>query len=116
MTIYTSGQVKDKVLRRELHHKFAGTGFIDEVLNLMPLKIENTLNNYKVSMLGKNPQDRGSYDPSHVLSTIAGGAKILVEDSQNLPPGWQDDDLCDLMTLTDPEMAGGDGTNDEVSI
>ena len=88
------GQVKDIILRRHLHQKFAGTSFIDEVTNLMPLKIENTLNNYKVSLLGKNPKDRASYNPSLVLSTIAGGDKVLVEDSKNLPPDWKDDNLA----------------------
>ena len=80
----------------------------------MPLKIENTLNNYKVSLLGKNPKDRGSYDPSHVLSTITGGDKVLVEDSINLPPDWKDHNLQDLMKMTDQVPSGGDATNDEV--
>ena len=80
----------------------------------MPLKIENTLNNYKVSLLGKNPRDRGSYDPSPVLSN--GGEKVLVEDSHNLPPDWKDHDLRDIMKMMDPVPAGGDGTNDEVYI
>ena len=48
-------------MRQELHHKFAGTGFIGEVLSMMPLKIENTLKNYKVSILGKNLPDQGSF-------------------------------------------------------
>ena len=30
--------IDTKVLRQELHHKFAGTGFIGEVLSMMPLK------------------------------------------------------------------------------
>ena len=81
---------------------------------MMPLKIENTLNNYKVSILGKNPPDRGSYDPSQALSTIKGGDTILVEDSLNLPPDWKDHNLGGIIRMTDQEPPCGEATNDKV--
>ena len=48
------GHVKDKILRQELLSKYADTSFLEEVLAVMPCKIENTLNNYKHSLALKN--------------------------------------------------------------
>ena len=48
------GYVKDKILRQELHAKYANTSFIEEVLAIMPARIENTLCNYKHTLAQKN--------------------------------------------------------------
>ena len=53
LTKYFLGEVKEKVLARELHGKFSDDAKIKEVLKLFPKKIENTLNNYKFSLTGK---------------------------------------------------------------
>ena len=94
------GQIKDMILRRDLHGKFD-----EEFVAEMPVKCENTLNNYRVSILGKVPKTRDEYDPSQVLSTITGGEKIIVADSNNLPPNWKECDLTDLLK----DLEEGDG-------
>ena len=53
LTKYFLGEVKEKVLARELHGKFSDDAKIKEILKLFPKKVENTLNNYKFSLTGK---------------------------------------------------------------
>ena len=93
-------------MRQELHHKFAGTGFIGEVLSMMPLK-----NYTRFPFWGKICQTKV---PSQALSTIKGGDTILVEDSLNLPPDWKDHNLGGIIRMTDQEPPCGEATNDKV--
>ena len=97
--------MKDKILRLELLDQ-KEESFVAEVLALMPVRIESTLNNFRVTLLGNLPKDRNSYDPTHALSTITGGEKVIVMDSLDLPPDWRDHDLADLMKTLDDRMEG----------
>ena len=106
---YLKGQIKDKILRRDLHGKF-DEEFVAEVLSMMPVKCENTLNNHRVSVLGKVPKTRDDYNPSQVLSTISDREKIIVADSNDLPPNWKECDLTDLLK----ELEEGDGAASDV--
>ena len=45
--------MKSKVLSRELHGKISDERKIAEVLAFLPLRVESTLNNYRVSLTGK---------------------------------------------------------------
>ena len=52
------GKVKEKVLAAELYGRFSDDTKIKEVLKLFPKKVENTLSNYRVSLIGKKRQKR----------------------------------------------------------
>ena len=45
--------MKRKVLSRELHGKISDEKKMAEVLAALPLRVESTLNNYRVSLTGK---------------------------------------------------------------
>ena len=45
--------MKEKVVSRELHGKISDERKIAEVLAFLPLRVESTLNNYRVSLTGK---------------------------------------------------------------
>ena len=83
----------------ELYGKFEDESLVQEVLNAMPERVENTLTYYRTQILGKVPKDRDSYDPAPILSAIPGGDKVMVLDSNHdLPEDWKDLDFRDLLT------------------
>ena len=91
-----TGQSRDKILREELHEKIQDEGLKTSVLAALPLRVENTLTNYRNSIIGSVPHTREQYDPHRVLQSISGGSTVLCLDSQNLPPDWKEIDLNEL--------------------
>ena len=85
------GQVKNKILRMELHGKYEDEALIQDVLSALPKKVENTLFNYRKGLLGKVPRSRDDFDPVPILSTMEHGKNILVLDSN-------DSDFCFCLT------------------
>ena len=115
-----SVKVRDKVLETELLAKHENDrAFIRDVLSELPDRVENTLQNHKTRLLGGSHLNvpRDEYDPTNLLSQIAGGKSVVVLDSHNqecLPPGWKEVDPQSL--FLPPEERGvvgdGDGASD----
>ena len=105
--------IDTKVLRQELHHKFAGTGFIGESSLWCHSKLKIRSRTTRFPFWGKICQTKV---PWQALSIIKGGDTILVEDSLNLPPDWKDHNLGGIIRMTDQEPPGGEVTNDKVHI
>ena len=71
----------------ELHGKYEDESLIQEVMAALPLKVENTLINYRKSLIGKVPSSLYDFDPTKILSTMQQGKDIVVLDSsKDLPP------------------------------
>ena len=90
------GQAKNKILREELHRKF-DESLTTAVLAALPARIENTLSNFRHSVIGKVPSERSEYNPKQVLSTIKDGDKVIPLDSNNLEANWKEVDLNELL-------------------
>ena len=71
----------------ELHGKYEDESLIQEVMAALPLKVENTLINYRKSLIRKVPSSLYDFDPTKILSTMPQGKDIVVLDSsKDLPP------------------------------
>ena len=91
------GQVKNMILRMELHWKYEDKALIQDILAALTKKVENTLFNYCKGLLGKVPRFRDEYDPQTMISTLEHEEKILVLDSsRDLPQNWNDIDFRGL--------------------
>ena len=86
--MFYQGQIKNHVLRTELYGKIESESLIADVLEALPIKVENTLFNFRTKLLGKVPRTRDEYDPTTFLHTLSGGEKITVLDSKDLPEKW----------------------------
>ena len=63
-TIYViSGKIKKKILDQELHGKIKDQVRLENILSAFPLKVETTLGNYRVSLVGKAPHKRRRSQP-----------------------------------------------------
>ena len=54
---------------------------------------EGFLQKLQQKLTGGRPADRDAWDPSVSLKIVSGGNKVVLLDSNQLPDGWQDDDL-----------------------
>ena len=71
----------------ELHGKYKDESLIQEVMAALPLKVENTLINYRKSLIGKVPSSLDDFDATKILSTMPQGKDIVMLDSsKDLPP------------------------------
>ena len=87
------GHVEKRVLREELDAKYP-QDLADEVRERLPARNDATLLRYQRKVLGPNPTSRSDFDPTHVLSFITGGEKILVLDSdKDLDKDWSEKDI-----------------------
>ena len=116
-----SVKVRDKVLETELLAKHENDrAFIRDVLSELPDRVENTLQNHKTRLLGGSHLNvpRDEYDPTNLLSQIAGGKSVVVLDSHKqecLPPGWKEVDPQSLFLPPEERGVGdvgGDGASD----
>ena len=109
------GRIKEKILRQELHlsEKYSEDE-ISQILSILPVRVESTLHNFRVGMLGTTAKDRDSYDPSQVLSTIRGGENVLVLDSRDLPQDWKNISLREMFSGGNVNNEGC-STDDEVA-
>ena len=51
--IFFSGKVKSQIIQTELREKIQDEGKIEDILSAIPLRVENTLNYHRVSLVGK---------------------------------------------------------------
>ena len=109
------GRIKEKILRQELHlsEKYSEDE-VSQILSILPVRVESTLHNYRVGMLGTSAKDRDSYDPSQVLSIIRGGENVLVLDSRDLPQDWKNISLREMFSGGNVNNEGC-STDDEVA-
>ena len=71
------------IIQEHLQIKYAtDPGFIREVLNCMPDRVDCTLHLTRQKILGKVSADRDSFLPENILSHCRGGDRILVIDSE----------------------------------
>ena len=94
--MFYQGQIKNHVLRTELYGKVESEALIANVLEALPIKVENTLFNFRTKLLGKVPRTRDEYDPTTFLHTLSGWDKITVLDSRDLPEKWTEYNIKDL--------------------
>ena len=94
--MFYQGQIKNHVLRTELYGKVESEALIANVLEALPIKVKNTLFNFRTKLLGKVPRTRDEYDPTTFLHTLSGGEKITVLDSRDLPEKWTEYNIKDL--------------------
>ena len=87
----------------ELYGKVESEALIANVLEALPIKVENTLFNFRTKLLGKVPRTRDEYDPTTFLHTLSGGEKITVLDSRDFPEKWTEYNIKDL---TVPPFSG----------
>ena len=98
--------MKAKVLRDELYMKFGDSTFATEVLAILPCRIENTLQNYRIKLLGRIPQAREDFDPSSISTGLAPGDNVIILDSsKDLPERWREHDLQDVLGATGRDPA-----------
>ena len=53
-----SGEVKRQIIQTELREKIKDEGKIEDILSAFPLRVECTLANYRVSLVGKKTERR----------------------------------------------------------
>ena len=73
------GRIKEKILRQELHlsEKYSEDE-VSQILSILPVRVESTLHNYRVGMLGTSAKDRDSYDPSQVRGLTSSGMSSVL--------------------------------------
>ena len=82
-----------------------------DIISAIPKRVDNTLTLHRNKLLGNVPKSRDEFDPSSLLSKMAGGDKILVLDSKkDLPANWRDIDLQERYGVQ-----GGEGQVDTQS-
>ena len=52
------GSIKRHIIQTELRDKIQDEKKIEDILSAFPMKVENTLFNYRVSLVGKRPQKK----------------------------------------------------------
>ena len=63
------GRIKEKILRQELHlsEKYSEDE-ISQILSILPVRVESTLHNFRVGMLGTTAKDRDTAMTPHKYS------------------------------------------------
>ena len=108
------GQVKNMILRMELHWKYEDEALIQDILAALTKKVENTLFNYCKGLFGKVPRSRDEYDPQPMISTLEHEEKILVfNSSRDLPQNWNDIDFQGL--FGEHQDVGSEGPTSEAA-
>ena len=112
---FFQGHTEKRVLREELDAKYPQE-LADEVRERLPARNDSTLLRYQRKVLGPNPTSRMDFDPTHVLSFITGGEKILVLDSEkDLGETWSETDIGALVTSLRKQRPGTDQIGSETS-
>ena len=65
-----SGEIKRQIIQTELREKIKDEGKIEDILSAFPLRVECTLANYRVSLVGKKNKKKNkkrAYKHSYYL-------------------------------------------------